>query len=173
MGFCSLSKRNQGAEMMEEHYRCEIKPMGVQIYSTKQLEEDEKPDFLLNLSFTEALEISRYLIAHESGIRSRQTELESQYEQLSKDLVVLFVTTESEARQREHVFMRGLPREFNQLLNVAYQRLKKQKATLIRHWYQEDEQAEVDFWIAFERFFEEHHWDDLIAEFSPEDAQND
>jgi hypothetical protein len=157
------------------YHRCAFDAMGVNLYNTESLEEGETPDTLLKLSYTEALEIARYILAHEVELETRKTELEAQFTQLSEALIDIFAAedkSKSEEWQREVVYIPGFPRDFNQLLSVAYKHLKGQKGTQVQHWCNENEEQEALFWLSFERFFYEHHRDDLIDKFSPEEDEN-
>ncbi len=160
------------------HHRCAFSMIDVRLYNTESLEEGETPDAILKLPYREALEIARYLLAHQAELEARQVELDTQFAQLSKALLDLFAVeapSDTEAWQGEIVYIPNLPdglsrplSAFTQVLNKAYRQLKEQYATRVRHWCHEDEEQEKLFWLFFEQFFYEHHRDDIVERFLAE-----
>src|SRR5579875_890268 len=153
------------------HHRCAFSMIDVRLYNTESLEEGETPDAILKLPYREALEIARYLLAHQAELEARQVELDAQFAQLSKTLLDLFAVekpSETEAWQGEIVYIPGLPAGLSRPLSEAYRQLKEQYATRVRHWCHEDEEQEKLFWLFFEQFFYEHHRDDIVERFLAE-----
>lgn len=52
--------------------------MDVQLYNTASLKRNETPDGVLKLPYGEALEIARYLLAHQDELEAHQAELDAQ-----------------------------------------------------------------------------------------------
>ena len=165
---------NEQQNFSTARHSCSFHDLGVMLYNIENLEEGEAPDVFLELSHKEALEIAHHILAHEAELKAHQTELDASFTRLSEDLVALFAELDQKEREawtQEIAFIPGVPYNFNQQLNVAYQRLKKQSAAQVQHWTHEDERREVSFWLTFERFFYEQYRDDLIEKFLPEENE--